>query len=320
MLICDKCEASISTGAKFCGRCGDPVTEADQPRSAIAGVGAKSAHITFGTSTSSSFEKALLLCSKVPSYAISGDGKSLQHSITLPLTEIDLITNLFDLVGSWKSSRMTIDGVPATKKDLSYGCLGCYKNRQRSYKPENYCYGESAYEANIWGCKRLGMPINEWGGGWLEYGAFDNAGIWNFDKKRIKHDLQNGISQNENCPAFNKAQVLETLDRLPDTINPKTDPNWNYKTSYEETNGDYKEVAVGIRPILSKVNRYVLSSHKPVWESTEQSTTSAATSTFTQSANDQYGTSAGINTGGTSRGKVIAIVIVVFLLLLWLIN
>lgn len=320
MLICDKCKASISTGAKFCGECGDPVTEADQPRSALAVLGAKSAQITFGTSTSPSFEKAMLLCSKVPTYTTSGEGKSLQHSITLPLTEIDLITNVFDLVGSWKSSRMTIDGVPATKKDLTYGCLGCYKNRQRSYKPENYCYGESAYEANIWGCKRLGMPINEWGGGWLEYGAFDSSGIWHFDKKRIWHDLQIGISQNENCPAFDKVQVLETLDRLPETIDPKTDANWNYKTNYEETNGEYKEVAVGIRPVLSKVNRYVLNSHKPVWESSEQRTASAATSTFTQNANSQHGTPTEISKSGATRGKVIAIAIVAFLFLLWLVK
>lgn len=320
MLICDKCQTSISAGAKFCGQCGDPVTEADQPRSAVAVTGVKSAKITFGTSTSPSFERALLLCSKVPTYETSGEGKSLQHSVTLPLTEVDLITSLFDLVGSWKSSRMTINGVPATKKDLTYGCLGCYKNRQRSYKPENYCHGESAYDANIWGCKRLGMPINEWGGGWLEYGAFNSAGIWHFDKKRIRHDLQNGVSENENCPAFDKAQVLETLDRLPDTIDPKTDSRWTYKTSYEETNGDYKEVATGIRPILSKANYYVLNSHKPAWESSEQSTEAAAASTFSQRANDQHGAPSGKVSAGTSRGKLIAIAIVAFLLLLWLIN
>ena len=320
MLICDKCKASISIGAKFCGECGDPVTEADQPKSGIAVPGAKYAQIRFGPSTSPGFEKAMLLCSKIPTHVISGEGKSLQHSITLPLSEIDLITNIFDLVGSWKSSRMTIDGVPATKKDLTYGCLGCYKSRQRSYKPQSYCYGESAYEANIWGCKRLSMPINEWGGGWLEYGAFDSAGGWHFNKTRIRHDLQNGIRQNENCPAFDKTQVLETLDRLPDTIDPKNDPNWNYRTSYEETKGEFKEVAVGIRPVLTKANRYVLNSEKPDWESSDQSTASAASGTFPQNASGQHGARSEINANGPSRAKVIAIAIVALLVLLWLIR
>jgi hypothetical protein len=162
------------------------------------------------------------------------------------------------------------------------------------------------------------MPINEWGGGWLEYGAFDSAGIWHFDKNRIRHDLHNGISQNNNCPAFDKTQVMETLNRLPDTIDPRTDANWNYRTSYEETKGEYKEVAVGIRPVLSKANRYVLNSHKPVWESSDQGTTAAATSAFTQSANSPHEAPSQVRNSGTNRGKMLAIAIVAILVVLWL--
>ena len=36
-----------------------------------------------------------------------------------------------------------------------------------------------------------------------------------------------------------------TLEKLPGSINPKRDSNWQYRTSYEEVNGDYKEEAVG---------------------------------------------------------------------------
>ena len=39
-----------------------------------------------------------------------------------------------------------------------------------------------------------------------------------------------------------------------------------YRTSYEEINGDYKEVAVGIRPVIKKINRYVIGGFKPSWE------------------------------------------------------
>jgi len=163
------------------------------------------------------------------------------------------------------------------------------------------------------------MPINEWGGGWLEYGAFDSKGIWHFDKKRIEHDLQSGASENENCPAFDRSQVLETLDRLPDAVDPKTDSRWSYRTSYEEANGDYKEVAVGIRPILSKANYYVLNAHKPAWESSEQSTDSAATSTFDQSGKVQRREHSA-SSNEKSRGKLIAIAIVAFLFFLWLIR
>jgi hypothetical protein len=320
MLICDKCKATISAGSRFCGQCGDPVTEADQPKNAIAIPAGKSATITFSASSSPSYEKALSLCSKIPTFTTAGEGKSLQHSVTLPLSEVDLITNIFDLVGSWKSSRMTIDGGIATKKDLTYGCLGCYKNRQKAYKPEGYCFGESNYDANIWGCKRLSMPINEWGGGWLEFGDFNSSGVWRFDKKRIEHDLRNGISQNENCPAFNAPQILETLSRLPDTIDPRSDSNWRYRTSYEQTNGEYKEIATGIRPVLSKANHYVLNSYKPAWESSDPETASGAYASYSQAANNLSESSSEINSSKPLRGKTIAIAIIILLFMFLLIK
>lgn len=266
MLICDKCGAGINEGSKFCPQCGDSVTEADRvtipmPESHVANVG-----ITFGQSSSPNFTKAVEICKNIPSYSVSGEGKRVQHRISLPITEVDLIINLFELVGSWTSSQMLINGHAATKKDLTYYGVGCYRNRQKAYKPEQFCFGEKEYEANIWGCKKLNMPVNEWGGGWLYYGQFDEAGIWHFDKDRIKHELELALKENELCPVLNRARILETLDKLPHTINPKTDKNWQYRTSYKEINGDYKEVAVGIKPIFNKVNKYVIGSFKPSWE------------------------------------------------------
>ena len=57
--------------------------------------------------------------------------------------------------------------------------------------------GEKEFEANIWGCKRLNMPVNEWGGGWLDYGSFDKSGVWHFDKDRIRHELAISLKENE---------------------------------------------------------------------------------------------------------------------------
>ena len=68
------------------------------------------------------------------------------------------------------------------------------------------------------------------------------------------------------CPVLNRKQVLETLDKLPNSINPKKDNNWQYRTNYEEVNGDYKKVAVGVKPVIKKINRYVVGGFKPSWE------------------------------------------------------
>jgi hypothetical protein len=269
MLVCDKCGARINQGAKFCPQCGDPVTEADRVSIPVTESHIANTEISFGESLSLNFTKAVTICKNIPSYSVTGEGKQVRHKIYLPITEVDLIINLFELVGSWKSSQMLINGRVATKKDLTYYGVGCYRNRQKAYKPEQFCFGEKEYEGNIWGCKRLGMPINEWGGGWLDYGAFDKSGIWHFDKDRIRHELELTLKENELCPVLDRKRVLETLDRLPCRINPKTDSNWQYRTSYEEVNGDYKEVAVGVKPIIKKISRYVIGGFKPNWEVAE---------------------------------------------------
>lgn len=271
MIACDKCSAAISEGAKFCPQCGDPVTEEDKagvPRGSGAQVAL--AQITFGKSSSPNYVRAVDICKNIPTYTESKEGANIRHEVTLPLTEADLISNLYNLVGSWKSSQMLLDGRASTKKDLTYFGVGCYRSRQKAFEKNKYCFGEHDYELNIWGCKRLNMPMNEWGGGWLEYGSFDKQGIWHFDKARIRHDLELAIKENELCPILNSEHIIETLEKLPDSINPKTDRNWRYRTSLEEVRGDFKEVATGIRPNIRRATGYVLGGYRPTWEPHEE--------------------------------------------------
>ena len=270
MLVCDKCSAGINEGSKFCPQCGDPVTEEDRVTIPVTEGQVANVEISFGYSSSPNFNKAIEICQNLPSYTATGEGKQAQYKVSLPITEVELVITVFELVGSWKSSQMLINGHAATKKDLTYYGVGCYRNRQKAYKPDQYCFGEKEYDANIWGCKRLGMPINEWGGGWLDYGKFDRAGVWHFDKNRIRHELELSLKENELCPILDRRRVLETLDNLPDSINPKKDTNWQYRTSYEEVNGEYKEVAVGVKPVIRKINKYILGGYNPVWESEKQ--------------------------------------------------
>lgn len=269
MLQCDKCGAGISEGAKFCPQCGDPVTRADIVTTPATEQKIANVELTFGLSSSANYNKAIEICKNIPSYETTGEGKQIHNKVILPITEVELIINLHDLIGSWKSSKMLINGHASTKKHLTYYGVGCYRNRQKSYKPDQYCFGDKDHEANIWSCKRLNMPIYEWGGGWLEHGEFDKSGNWIFDKNKIEHELQNGLNENRLCPILNIKRVLETLEKLPDTISPKVDENWKYNTGYEEIEGDYREVAIGIRPILKKVTRYVIGDFSPTWETDE---------------------------------------------------
>ena len=266
MLVCDKCNARINEGSKFCPQCGDPVTEDDRVHQPVTeGQQIASVEISFGQSSSQHFTTAVEICKNIPSYTVVGEGKLSVHKITLPITEVDLLINLFELVGNWKSSKMLINGRAATKKNLTFYGVGCYRNRQKAYKPEQFCFGEHDYEANIWGCKRLGMPALNYYRSWLCYGSFDKSGAWSFDKDRIKHDLEVKIKENELCPVLDKKRVLEALANLPDNINPKKDKNWSYITEHQETSRGYSEVAIGVRPAFKTVSKYVAGSFKPEW-------------------------------------------------------
>lgn len=287
MLTCDKCGASIYEGSKYCPKCGDPVTEIDKTTVPTTGSHIANVEISFGKSSSPNYTKAVEICKNIPSYSTTGEEKQIQHRINLPITEIDLIINLFELVGSWKSSQMLINGHISTKKDLTYYGVGCYRNRQKAYQADQFCFGENDYDANIWGCKKLNMPIYEWGGGWLNYGQFDKSGIWHFDKDKIRHELALGIKENELCPVLDKKRIFETLDKIPNSINPKSDKNWEYSTRYEEIDGEYKEVAIGIKPIINKINRYVVGSFSPSWNIQEEDRIQTAKTTQEEPASYQ---------------------------------
>lgn len=270
MLDCDKCSGKIQEGAKFCPHCGDPVTEADKQVSAISATAEANVEISFGKSTSASYEQAVNICKNIPTYKESGEGKATRHDVQLAMSEVELVINIWELVGSWKSSKLLINGQPATKKALVYKSVGCFRGRQKAFDREQYCYGAHHYDSNIWGCKQLSMPLSQWGGGWLEYGTLDKGGIWHFDKDRIRHELEQKIHDNELCPVLDRQNIIRTLESLPDKINPKNDSDWEYATQYEEVGGTFKDVAVGIRPVVKRANRYVLGDYRPSWDFDEE--------------------------------------------------
>lgn len=267
-LICDKCDGKITKGSKFCPHCGDPVDKKDKPLSEIS-IGENYAFFEFGYSTSQSYEKAVAICSNVPTYTVFGEGKNITHQVTIPTTEIDLLINIYDLIGNWKSSKMLINGRVRTKRDLTYYGLGCFRTMREAPNWVDYCYGvHNETERNIWGCKRLEMPIYPWGGGWLEYGALDKDGVWHFDKRRIKNELKARIQSVELCPFLDKDQIFKTIDCLPETINPRVDKNWAYTHEYVMQNGEYVTVLKGIKPATQNLGYIIPRENKdaPRWE------------------------------------------------------
>ncbi len=249
MYICDKCGAHIDSGAKFCGQCGDPVTEADIPKKALSSNAIPLAVITFGYSSSANYPKAQKLCEHIPTYQVIGEGKQAEHQVTLEVTEIALIKKLYDLVGSWKSSQMLIGGKQCTKKDLTYYGLGCYQNRQQSSNPDNYCNEVTHWNDNIWGCLRMPtIDVEQLSWNLSVYGNLNKKGQWVLDQKRLQQDLMSSIKENELCPRLDREHIMSVFQKLPDYIDPKTDKRWQYETRQRYSENGYFDEIVGIKP------------------------------------------------------------------------
>ncbi len=272
MIICDKCSANIINGAKFCHQCGNVIGRKNKKTiSAKPRLPAK-VEIIFGYSSSLNYDAAVKLCQKIPTYKTKGNDKKARHYVKLFITDVELIISIYDLVGNWKSSKMLINGEPSTRKHLTMGAMSCYMARQRAHNPQASCYGTSWKDMNLWGCTRLNMPINEWHSGWLEYGHFDEEeqGAWKLDKKKIWAELEKEIARNKLCPALNRLKVFNTLKGIPTKINPEHNHRWKYKLENRFINGEWRQVAIGIVPVLKNSSYYILDDVNPQWEYAEE--------------------------------------------------
>ena len=247
--VCKNCETSIMRCENFCSRCGTPVPESDKVSHPRVKPKVDEIRLSFGYSSSANYGAAVEICKKIPSYSESGEGKQIRHEVVLLATDAGLALTIHNLICGWKSSHMQIGKLcHANRGDLNMHGLECYRNWQRTYDPDEYCAGAHEFEANIWGCKNLRMP-HQLVRGWLNDGHMDDRGVWHVNKQKIRFDLVVRAGHCKFCPVFDLGRVLQILDDIPSQIDPRRDPNWEYKTGLEKTeDGDYREVKVGIRP------------------------------------------------------------------------
>ncbi len=237
------------------------------PNPAFAGSpeGVAMVHIYFGYSQSLAYREATDLCGGIPSFTTTGEGKDAVHCLALPVTEIAVLMRLSELVGGWKSFRITINGAEARRDELIRLGGECYHKRQAAEDPEQYCFGQSRLEYNLWGCRRLDMPIDEAGHGWMAYGRLDPEGVWHFDKARIEQALEEAMAACRLCPVLDRARVMTTLAGLPDTVVPRHDAHWRYRTG-PRSDGGIGYQNTGIAPIPARVVDYVVGGYRPRWD------------------------------------------------------
>lgn len=183
--------------------------------------------ISFGKSTSSNYAKAVFLAKKSLNYYEEGEGKNIIHQVTYTSSATDYLAfiALYELVGTWKSSFVFINGELIDRKivgKLNY----CYGDKCRSGN-NKFCYGASEFTMNPFGCHRL--QISECNNPWWTFGILDTKKVWHVDKKAILERINEKCIPYKNCPSFSYDKIIFNLSQLPDTINPKKDKNWEYR-------------------------------------------------------------------------------------------
>lgn len=181
--------------------------------------------ISFGRSTSSNYDKAVYLAKQSSNYFEDGEGKNIIHQATFTSSANDYLNfiKLYELVGSWKSSFVFINGEISDRKiigKLNY----CYGDKCRSGN-DKFCYGASEFTTNPFGCHRL--QVSEHNNPWWSFGMLDTKGIWHVDKDAILNRINQYYVPYKNCPSFSYEKIIFNLNNLPNTINPKKDSNWD---------------------------------------------------------------------------------------------
>lgn len=191
--------------------------------------------IRFDYSSSKYYPKAVRLLEHANTHTTEGEERDAHHRALYKADNVESAAELWDVIKGWTSSTMQIDGVEATKKDLVYHGLGCFRKYLESDEGRQYCFGQDWHEFNFVGCKRLDMSAFDRGDSpadldlhpsWNNLGTFDEEGAWQFDKERLRQRVGESLETNCHCPLLQASCVREALDRIPNRVDPEKSTEW----------------------------------------------------------------------------------------------
>jgi len=222
---CDACGLTLDGGENFCPRCGQTLAgglgrrgDPDAPRWL---------EIEFQKSHSTSYEAALDLCRENESYRKIERGDRTIHRVGFHAAKCKGFLRLANLVRSWKSFRLFVNGREETWRTFFYGGYYCFEDRESSPNRNQYCFGESSEWFNWWGCHRLGFAFyNE--KDWMRCGHMTEDEIFILDKDRMRRRVLSRLRSHAFCPVINRKAILDRIEMLPDKIDPRANPDWEY--------------------------------------------------------------------------------------------
>jgi len=209
--------------------------------------------ISFGRSSSPNFEKAVKIASSLPGYNLEGEGKGSRHKITFKidshlLGNWDKIGKLIDIVKSWKSFVLSLDGMSIPHWDFVNtvsAIYRCYQEKVMHKLDDGYCCGRLGLtsESEFFGCRHIG-GVQLVGHAhytrtvtppWYKFGSLsDDLSYYAMDKASIEERLVNSAGRGlcKFCPAFDIDRVKSVIDTLPDKI--FLGENSGYDVQYSE--------------------------------------------------------------------------------------
>ena len=225
----------------FCSNCGKPLVSKETSVSTKLEASIK---LGFGKSSSANYGYVVELMQKQPTYSL---GPNNVHIATFSADNIEEFFEIFEHVKNWKTSFVEINGQKVPISKIRSG-LSCFRERQKAFDPEKYCFGYNAgdyhiYSTNPLGCRLCGITNAYWKGGWYTIGTLSKSGIFTVDKNQIKHIVKNKIEEIGFCPVLDINAIMKRIDELPDKIDPRKDKRFEYTTIWE----DGKTIATGLQ-------------------------------------------------------------------------
>jgi hypothetical protein len=143
---------------------------------------------------------------------------------------------LAKLIGGWKSSKVYVDGEEKNWPNV-FSFAWCYHQREASYEPTLYCFGQEQNRLTIWGCLHAHSWFSKYDDCWKWGRWLSKDGEWEFDKERFRHELRRRLYNYLYCPALDFGLVEEVIGALPERVNPWREQDWEAVQGYEETPG-----------------------------------------------------------------------------------
>lgn len=182
--------------------------------------------VSFGESTSSNFNRALVLAKSAFRYHVQNDDGIILHQAFFTSDPTDFLKylTLYEIVKGWKTTFVMINGKLMDKKIIS-GINRCYGDKCR-FKDSEFCYGASWATANPFGCHRL--QVSTTNHCWISY--YERVGKrWILNTADLKRRIDSFSNVYRCCPDFNYEKIISALNSLPKVLS---------NTKYEKLKND----------------------------------------------------------------------------------